>query len=179
MTGVVVSVQVSATHTFSKPPREAITLLEGLGVEGDAHCGATVKHRSRVRADPSQPNLRQVHLMHAELFDDLAAAGYEVRPGQLGENVTTRDIELLELPVGARLHIGAAVIAVTGLRNPCTQINDFQAGLLKQVVHTGPDGEVVRLAGVMGTVARGGEIRTGDRIEVVLPPVPHFPLTRV
>jgi MOSC domain-containing protein YiiM len=172
-------VQVGPTHTFSKPPREVITLLEGLGVEGDAHCGATVKHRSRVRADPSQPNLRQVHLMHAELFDDLAAAGYEVTPGQLGENVTTRGISLLDLPVGARLHLGTAVVAVTGLRNPCAQINDFQAGLLKQVVHTDPDGNVVRLAGIMGTVARGGQIRPGDGIEVELPPEPHFPLTRV
>jgi MOSC domain-containing protein YiiM len=179
MAGVVISVHVSPTHTFSKRSVDAIKLIEGQGVEGDAHCGVTVQHRSRVAADPSQPNLRQVHLIHAELFDTLREAGHVVQPGDLGENITTRGIDLLGLPVGTRLAIGDAVIAVTGLRNPCQQINDFQAGLLEHVVYTDENGALVRLAGIMGTVARGGLIRPGDAIHVELPPPPHFPLTRV
>jgi MOSC domain-containing protein YiiM len=179
MTAQVVAVHVGPTHTFSKPSATSITVLEGLGVEGDAHSGVTVKHRSRVAADPSQPNLRQVHLIHAELLDELREGGYTVRPGELGENITTRGLELLALPVGARLVIGDAVIAVTGLRNPCQQINGFQPGLLKQVLRTDEHGDVVRLAGIMGTVARGGSVRPGDPIRVELPALPHFPLTRV
>jgi MOSC domain-containing protein YiiM len=179
MTGEVVSVHVSPAHTFSKQTVQAITLLEGLGVEGDTHCGATVQHRSRVAADPSQPNLRQVHLIHAELFDDLGGAGFHVGSGELGENITTRGIDLLGLPVGTRLTIGQVVITITGLRNPCQQINKFQPGLLKQVVRTDDDGQVARLAGVMGIVSRSGEVSAGDRVEVELPPKPHHPLTRV
>lgn len=175
----VVAVHSNASHTFSKPARESITLLEGLGVEGDAHCGATVQHRSRVAADPSQPNLRQVHLIHEELFDELRASGHGVLPGELGENITTRDVDLLALPVGARLHFGDAVVTITGLRNPCQQINDFQSGLLKQVIKTDDEGHVVRLAGVMGIVSRGGPVAAGDTVHVELPPTPHFPLTRV
>jgi MOSC domain-containing protein YiiM len=132
-----------------------------------------------VRVDASQPNVRQVHLMHAELFDELARAGHVVAPGQLGENITTRGVRLLELPVGTRLTIGDAVITITGLRNPCQQINDFQDGLLKRLVFTAESGSVVRLAGVMGIVSRSGTVRPGDAIEVELPAEPHFPLTRV
>jgi MOSC domain-containing protein YiiM len=175
----VVQVHLSATHTFTKARTQLITLLEGMGVEGDAHCGVTVKHRSRVRADPSQPNLRQVHLIPSELFDELRDAGFTVSAGDLGENITTRGIDLLGLPVGARLSIGEAVISITGLRNPCQQINDFRDGLLKQVVRTDLDGNVVRRAGVMGIVWRGGTVRAGDLIHVELPPPPHLPLTRV
>jgi MOSC domain-containing protein YiiM len=176
---VVVAVHASAEHTFGKERRTAITLHEGLGVAGDAHYGVTVKHRSRVAADPSQPNLRQVHLIHAELFERLAGAGFSVGPGELGENITTRGVDLLSLPVGARLGVGEAVITVTGLRNPCQQINGFQAGLLKEVVRTNELGAVERLAGVMGIVSRSGEVRPGDRIGMDLPPLPHFPLARV
>jgi MOSC domain-containing protein YiiM len=180
MSGIVHAVNLSPSHTFSKPGVDQITLLEGLGVEGDAHCGVTVQHRSRVAADPSQPNLRQVHLIHHELFAMAGAAGYLVRAGELGENITTEGIDLLGLPVGTRLRIADAVIAVTGLRNPCDQINGFQSGLLRQVLRTDPStGAVVRLAGIMGTVARGGVVHPGDAIEVDLPPAPHFPLTRV
>nr|WP_267238036.1 MOSC domain-containing protein [Microbacterium sp. VKM Ac-2870] len=175
----VVAVHSSATHSFSKSSRESITLLEGLGVDGDAHCGPTVQHRSRVAADPSQPNVRQVHLIHGELFDALRDAGHPVAPGDLGENITTRDVDLLSLPVGARLTVGDAVVTITGLRNPCQQINDFQPGLLKEVVTTDDDGHVIRLAGVMGIASRGGEVVAGDAISVDLPPLPHFPLTRV
>jgi MOSC domain-containing protein YiiM len=175
----VVDVHASPTHTFSKKGRDSITLLEGMGVEGDAHCGVTVKHRSRVRADPSQPNLRQVHLIHSELFDDLREAGYTVTSGGLGENITTRGIDLLGLPVGARLSMGGAVITVTGLRNPCQQINGFSDGLLRQLVRTDDDGSVIRLAGIMGIVSRGGDVTPGDLIGVDLPPPPHHPLTRV
>jgi len=166
-------------HGFSKETVESLRLLEGQGVEGDAHCGVTVQHRSRVAADPSQPNLRQVHLIHAELFDELRAAGFAVKPGDLGENLTTRGVDLLSLPVGTRLVMGAAVVTVTGLRNPCQQINGFQTGLLKQVLKVDREGRPVRLAGVMGIVSRGGEVSTGDTFEVRLPAGEHFPLTRV
>lgn len=179
MTGQVLAVHRSATHSFSKPTVEQIRLLEGLGVEGDAHCGVTVQHRSRVRFNPAQPNLRQVHLIHAELFDHLAGLGHEVSPGDLGENVTTRGLDLLGLPVGARLNIGEAVVTVTGLRNPCRQIDTFQPGLLKQVVRNLDDSTVERLTGVMGIVSRSGIVAAGDRVYVELPPGRHRSLTRV
>ncbi|WP_033252642.1 MOSC domain-containing protein [Kitasatospora phosalacinea] len=175
-----VAVSSNGAYSFTKPNRPGIRLLAGLGVEGDVHAGVTVKHRSRVRQDPAQPNLRQVHLMHAELFDELAAAGFAVEPGQLGENVTTRGVDLLALPVGTLLHLGAeAVVEVTGLRNPCAQIDAFQPGLLKQVVGRDEAGAVVRKAGIMGVVRSGGGIRPGDAVTVTLPPEPHRPLERV
>lgn len=179
MSGEVVGVHVSGRHEFSKQAADSITLLEGLGVEGDAHCGVTVQHRSRVRFNPAQPNLRQVHLIHGELFDHLADRGFAVRPGDLGENVTTRGLDLLGLPVGARLTIGDAVVMVTGLRNPCVQIDRFAPGLLKEVVHHDADGRVVRLSGIMAVVARGGVVRPGDGITVDLPPGRHYRLDKV
>jgi MOSC domain-containing protein YiiM len=154
-----------------------IRLLEGLGVEGDAHCGATVKHRSRVARDPTQPNLRQVHLVHAELFDELRAKGFAVTPGDIGENVTTRGIELLALPAGAQLRLGIeAVVEVTGLRNPCAQLDGFAPGLMAATLDRDAEGRLVRKAGIMGVVLAGGVVRPGDRIDVALPPLPHRPL---
>jgi MOSC domain-containing protein YiiM len=172
----VIAVARSPKHTMSKPTRPSIRLLAGLGVEGDAHLGATVKHRSRVRRDPSQPNLRQVHLLHAELLDELRAAGFVLEPGQIGENVTTRGVDLLALPTGARLQLGEALVEVTGLRNPCVQLNGIQPGLMAATLDRDPDGNLVRKAGVMATVLTGGEIRPGDPISVTLPPEPHRPL---
>jgi hypothetical protein len=277
-------------------------LIAGLGVAGDVHAGITVRHRSRVAADPDQPNLRQVHLIRSELHDELSEAGYEVPPGGLGENVTTSGIDLLALPVGTILRFGpapaaalaaaagsvlahaagsvlahaagsafaedagfvagpadgaAAVVAaaaratldrsaanavaalaarlasersagssaegvagsstelgaptatgqsrpaadwtspgqpsdhveqtrdsrpaivVTGLRNPCQQINHYRPGLLKRVLIREDDGSVSRRAGVMAVVLRGGPIRPGAEIHVELPGVPHLPLDRV
>jgi len=180
MTAVVTAVGLSPVHGFSKPLADAIRLLAGLGVEGDAHMGETVKHRSRVKVDPTQPNLRQVHLIQGELHDELAAAGFAVRPGDLGENVTTRGIDLLGLPTGARLRLGAeAVVEITGLRNPCGQIDGFRPGLLKLVVGRDEAGNLVRKAGVMGIVLAGGPVRPGDPITIELPPEPHRPLERV
>ena len=177
--GTVVAVAASPAHGFSKRPAGAVRLVAGLGVEGDAHAGTTVQHLSRVRVDPTQPNLRQVHLIHAELLDELAGEGFDLAPGALGENVTTRGLDLLGLPTGARLSIGAeALIEVTGLRNPCRQIEDFRPGLLDRVLLRTPGG-LVRRAGIMAVVRRGGEIRPGDAIGVVLPPRPHRPLDRV
>ena len=167
----------SATHTMSKASRARIRLLEGLGVEGDAHLGATVKHRSRVARDPSQPNLRQVHLIHAELLDELDEAGFAVTAGMMGENVTTRGVDLLALPAGARLHLGAdAVVEVTGLRNPCAQLDGLSPGLMAATLDRDERGDLVRKAGVMGVVVAGGEVRPGDPIRVELPPEPHRPL---
>jgi MOSC domain-containing protein YiiM len=178
--GVVTAVSRSDEYTFTKPVRESITLLAGLGVEGDVHQGVTVKHRSRVAQDPTQPNLRQVHLMHAELFDELRDKGFAVEPGQIGENVTTRGIDLLGLPTGTLLHLGPeAVVEVTGLRNPCVQIDNFSTGLLKEVLSKGPDGELIRRAGIMSIVLVGGEVRPGDEIRVELPAEPHKPLEKV
>lgn len=176
----VVAVARDGAHRFSKGPQPLIRLLAGLGVEGDAHAGETVRHRSRVRADPTQPNLRQVHLMHAELFDEVAQEGFIVRPGDLGENVTTRGLDLLSLPRGARLHLGAgAVVEITGLRNPCSQIDAFQPGLLRAVLVPDGSGGVIRKAGIMGVVLAGGEVRPGDPISVDLPAGPHEALERV
>lgn len=168
--GLVVAVSCSATHSFSKPVCAEIALRAGLGVVGDAHHGATVKHRSRVRRDPSQPNLRQVHLIHAELLEELAPRGFAIAPGAIGENISTRGIDLLGLPRGARLHIGAtAIVEITGLRNPCRQLDDYQAGLMKAVLDRTPDGKLVRKAGVMSIVLADGIVRAGDAIAVVLP----------
>jgi MOSC domain-containing protein YiiM len=164
----------------SKPNVDAIRLLTGLGVEGDAHMGATVKHRSRVARDPNQPNLRQVHLLHSELHDELRGAGFLVSPGQMGENITTRGLELLALPTGSRLHVGrAAVIEVTGLRNPCTQLDGIQAGLMAATLGRDEHGELVRRAGVMGLVVAGGEVRPGDTITIEWPSAPHRALQPV
>jgi MOSC domain-containing protein YiiM len=180
MEGTVEAVSLSAAHTFGKANRDAIRLLAGLGVEGDAHLGVTVKHRSRVARDPTQPNLRQVHLIHAELHDELGAAGFVVKPGEMGENVTTRGIDLLALPAGARLHLGdEAVVEVTGLRNPCVQLDRFQPGLMAAVLDRDEHGALVRKAGVMGIVVAGGDVRQGDRVRVELPPGPHRPLEPV
>ncbi|MGW3743248.1 MOSC domain-containing protein [Streptomyces sp. NPDC005146] len=180
MSGTVTVVSSNGTYAFTKPNRDSVTLLAGLGVEGDVHAGVTVKHRSRVAQDPTQPNLRQVHLIHEELFEELREAGYEVAPGDLGENVTTRGIDLLGLPVGTLLHLGdEAVVEVTGLRNPCLQIDNFQDGLLKQVVGRDAAGNIVRKAGIMGIVTSGGTVRPGDPVKVKLPAEPYRPLDRV
>lgn len=179
MTATVDSVHLGRSHDFSKETVAAIELIEGIGVRGDSHAGVTVQHLSRVAADPRQPNLRQVHLLHRELFDVLADAGFTVAAGNLGENITTTGIDLLGLPVGSHLTIGTADIIITGLRNPCQQINNFSPGLLNQLIVKTESGEVTRLAGVMGVVARGGAVRPGDPIAVDLPPEPHFGLTRV
>lgn len=178
--GVVTAVSRNEEYTFTKQNRESITLLAGLGVEDDVHQGVTVKHRSRVAKDPTAPNLRQVHLIHSELLDELREKGHDVAPGSIGENVTTRGIDLLGLPAGTRLHLGAeAVVEVTGLRNPCVQIDLFSKGMLKEVVHKGEDGELVRLAGIMSIVLVGGVVRPGDEIRVELPAEPHRALAPV
>ena len=176
----VVAVAASSEHGFSKQTRPLVHLVEGLGVEGDAHLGRTVQHLSRVRRAPHEPNLRQVHLIQAELFEEVHPAGHRVLPGQLGENVTTTGLDLLALPVGTVLLLGdTAEVQLTGLRNPCRQIDAFQPGLLQQVLGRSADGAVVRRAGVMGVVRRGGEVRPGDPVTVVLPEGPHRPLDRV
>jgi MOSC domain-containing protein YiiM len=165
---------------MSKPNQASIRLLAGLGVEGDAHLGQTVKHRSRVARDPSQPNLRQVHLIHAELHDELRAAGLTVAAGQMGENVTTRGVDLLGLPTGTRLHLGAtAVVEVTGLRNPCAQLDGIQPGLMAATLDRDAHGNLIRKAGVMAVVVAEGMVRSGDPIRVNLPPEPHQSLEPV
>ncbi len=176
----IVAVSRSSTHSFSKATCASIRLLAGLGVEGDAHQGVTVKHRSRVARDPTRPNLRQVHLIHRELFDELRAAGFDLSPGVMGENVTTAGIDLLALPAGTRLRLGgSAVIEVTGLRNPCAQLNGLQAGLMAATLGRDAEGNLMRKAGVMAVVLTAGEVRPGDTIAVEPPPEPHRPLAPV
>jgi len=173
LTGHVLSVSLSASHSFSKPVAASIRLLAGLGVEGDAHCGALVKHRYRVKQNPTQPNLCQVHLLQSELYDELRLKGFEIAPGQMGENITTTGIDLLGLPTGARLLVGeTSVVEVTGLRNPCVQMNHFRPGLMAAVIERKAAGKVVKKAGIMGIVLAGGEVRAGDAIRVELPELP-------
>ena len=180
MSGVVIAVSRSTAHTFTKVNQDSIQLLTGLGVQGDSHMGKTVQHRSRVAVNPNQPNLRQIHLIHAELHDELQAAGFTVSAGQMGENITTRGVKLLNLPTGTQLHIGnKAVVELTGLRNPCAQLNQFQAGLMEAVLDRDKNGKLIRKAGVMGIVNVGGDVKPGDLIQVVLPPEPHQTLERV
>ena len=176
----VVGVHSSRSHDFSKQSRDEIVLVEGHGVRGDAHFGATVKHRSRVAKHPTEPNLRQVHLLHQELLDELREQGFDVAPGQLGENVTTLGVDLLGLAVGTRLLLGAeAIVEVTGLRNPCSQIDRFKRGLMAAVLDRAPDGSLVRKSGVMGVVVRGGVVRPGDRIALEHVPAEHVALQPV
>jgi MOSC domain-containing protein YiiM len=179
--GVVTAVSVSPGHTMRKPNADAIRLLQGLGVEGDAHLGTTVKHRSHVRRDPTKPNLRQVHLIHSELHAELAAEGFTgLLPGQMGENVTTAGVDLLGLPVGTKLHLGdEAVVEITGLRNPCAQLDGIQPGLMKATLDRDADGELVMKSGIMGIVLTGGAVRPGDPIGVELPPAPHVRMQKV
>lgn len=180
MDGIVTAVSRSAEHKLVKPNDDRIHLVAGLGVEGDAHAGVTVKHRSRVARDPNQPNLRQVHLIHAELHDELRAATFDVAPGQMGENITTRGIDLLGLPTGTRLRLGdAAVIEVQGLRNPCAQLDSIQPGLMAATLGRDSDGNLIRKAGIMATVVTGGDIHPTDPIRTELPPEPHKPLEPV
>ncbi len=169
-TAVIVAVSQSATHSMSKSAALSIRLLAGRGVEGDAHAGITVKHRSRVARDPTQPNLRQVHLIHAELHDELRGRGFDLAPGEMGENITTRGLDLLALPTGTRLHLGAtAVVEITGLRNPCNQLNGLRPGLMNAVLDHDAEGNLIRKAGVMGIVLASGDVRPGDAIQMMAP----------
>ncbi|MFE7753236.1 MOSC domain-containing protein [Streptomyces sp. NPDC057428] len=181
MMGRVTAVSSKGTYSFSKPNREAITLLPGLGVQGDVHAGTTIRHQFRMTYEPDLPNLRQVHLMHEELFDELALKGFAIAAGQLGENITTRGVDLLGLPEGALLHLGTdAVVEVTGLRNPCAKINEFRPGLLGEVFAMDPaSGDFTFKSGIMAVVRRGGPVCPDDSVRIELPPAPHRPLERV
>jgi len=180
MLAMVVAVHSKTGHAFSKDAQSSIVLAEGHSVVGDAHFGVTVKHRSRVAKDPTQPNLRQVHLLQAELLQELAAAGLQVLPGQMGENVTTMGLSLLDLSSGTRVRLGeTAVIEITGLRNPCSQIESFKPGLLAAVLGKSPNGALIRKAGVMGIVVTDGAVHPGDEMVVVLKPSEFTPLRPV
>lgn len=180
MNGHVTAVSLSPIHSFSKLNGREIRLIAGLGVDGDAHAGTTVQHRSRVAGDPSQPNLRQVHLIHRELHDELRQAGFNVAAGVMGENITTSGVDLLGLATGTLLRIGdQAVVEITGLRNPCAQLNTLQAGLMRAVLDRDESGNLVRKAGVMGVVLASGTVRPGDPITVEAPIGPHQPLQPV
>lgn len=176
----VIAVHTKATHAFSKQQASAVELLAGHGVVGDAHCGVTVKHRSRVARDPMQPNLRQVHLLHQELLEELATRGFDVAPGQMGENITTAGLPLLALAEGTIIRLGRdATICITGLRNPCAQIENFKPGLLAAVLDRAPDGTLIRKAGVMAIVLHSGTVEAGDSITVLKNPQPYIPLRPV
>ena len=175
----VIAVAASPTHSFSKILQPAITLVAGLGVKGDAHYGKTVQHLYDMRKDPHQPNTKQVHLIHAELFDEVAAKGFTVTPGDLGENITTRGLDILSLPEDAQLHIGECIITLTGLRGPCKKINRFGDKLLDEMIVAREDGPPILKCGVMGVIQQGGMIKPSDEIRVVLPELPHINLKRI
>lgn len=178
--GIVKAVSKSSSHSFSKKNFEKIVLIEGKGVEGDAHSGEKVKHRSRVAQNPDQPNLRQVHLIHSELFEELKEKGFQLKPGEIGENITTQGIDLLALPKDTILNIGASVqIQITGLRNPCSQLDNLKNGLMKAVLDKDENGNLIRKSGIMGIVLEGGEVKIGSQISVKLPPPPFIKLERV
>jgi len=178
--GIVIALSKSETHTFQKVNQKSINLIKGLGIEGDAHMGKTVKHRSRVAKDPSQPNLRQVPLIHSELHDELEGLGFEIKAGEMGENITTKGIDLLALPKDTILNIGKnARVQITGLRNPCNQLNLFKKGLMNAVLDKDENGDLIRKAGIMGIVLEGGIIEVGDTIKIVLPDKPHIKLDMV
>ena len=180
MNPIVIAVASSENHDFSKLTRPSIRLLAGLGVEGDAHSGVTVQHRSHARRDPARPNLRQVHLVQSELFEELAGRGFAIEPGGMGENISTRGLDLLSLPRGAELSIGVeAVVRLTGLRSPCSQLDAYRPGLMSAVLERDPQGRLIRRAGVMGVVVSGGRVSLGDAIRVTLPARPHQPLEPV
>ena len=177
--GKVVAVSSSSKHLFSKENKQSINLIEGFGAEGDAHFGSTVKHRSRVAQNPDQPNLRQVHLIHSELFDELKDA-FTVEPGQMGENITTFGINLLDLPTDTLMYIGTtAIIKITGLRNPCAQIDHFKFSFLEAVLDKDAEGNLIRKAGIMGIVLQSGEVKPSDSIRITFPPKPYKKLERV
>lgn len=180
MQGSVVAVSRSERHGVFKQNAPRIALVAGSGVEGDAHFGSTVKHRSRVARDPTQPNLRQVHLIHSELHDELATAGFRIAPGDMGENITTRGVDLLALSVGTKLHLGAdAIVEVTGLRNPCPQLDEIAPGLMEATIGRRPDGTLIRRAGIMGVVLGAGTVAPGDSIRVEPPAGEHVSLAPV
>lgn len=175
----VVAVHRAPDHEFSKETTDSIELVAGLGVVGDAHMGAQVKHRSRVKMDPTQPNLRQVHLIASELLAEANDAGFDVAPGDLGENITTSGLDLINLPVGTTLRIGDVLLALTGLRNPCVQIDAFADGLQGQMLGRDENGKLVRKTGVMSVVLRGGTMSTGDEIQVGVPPGDPIPMEKI
>lgn len=178
--GKVIAVSKSAAHSFSKKNTASITLIKGMGVEGDAHAGKTVQHLSRIAKDPDQPNLRQVHLIHSELFEELQQKGFIINPGEMGENITTSGLNILELPKGTVLVFGdQAAIEITGLRNPCAQLDGIQKGLMKAVLDKDEEGNLIRKAGIMAVVIQGGTINTGDKITVLLPEQPYIKLDKV
>jgi MOSC domain-containing protein YiiM len=180
MAALVTAVSRSVGHTFSKPNVLMIRLIAGRGIEGDAHYGVKVQHLFHARRNPDAPNLRQVHLVHEELFDELGAGEFEVRPGDIGENVTTRGLDLLALPIGTLLQLGnEAVIRITGLRNPCRQIDAFAKGLTAAVLGRDAHGQLIRKAGIMAIVVNSGDVAAGDAIAVELPAGVHRPLLPV
>ena len=178
--GLVTAVSKSDTHTMSKKNVKTIHLIEGLGVNGDAHMGKNVKHRSRVSKNPNQPNLRQIHLIHSELLSELLIKGFNIIPGEMGENITTVNIDLLSLPKDTILNIGKdSQIKITGLRNPCHQLNGIKDGLMKAVLGQDNYGNLIRKAGVMGIVLKSGKVSTGDEIRIEYPKKPFTNLERV
>lgn len=180
MTAAIVAVSSHAKHEFSKPTKDAIELREGFGIVGDAHAGITVQHLSRIAVNPNAPNLRQVHLIHAELLDELRGRGFDVGPGALGENIVTRGVDLLGLCTGTVLHLGAdAAIQVTGLRNPCAQLDKLQRGLLAAVLDRDANGALVRKSGIMAIVLKSGQVKPGDAIRIEAPPGPFVALAPV
>ena len=176
----VIAVSLSPTHAFSKQPQPNIQLLAGLGIQGDAHCGPTVRHRYLRRRNPAAPNLTQVHLLASEFLDTLRPLGFDLHPGDLGENILTSGLDLLSLPIATLLHLGpTAIVEVIGLRTPCVQMNRFRPGLMAASFHPDANGYPSPRAGIMATVRDPGAVEPGSIIYVELPAQPHRPLRPV
>jgi MOSC domain-containing protein YiiM len=172
----VVAVHRKEEYGVFKEIQESVHLVKGFGVQGDAHMGTLVQHRYNKKQNPNQPNLRQVHLIQAELFDDLKELGLIVKPGEMGENITTRNIDIINLPLDTKLHLGdSAILQLTGLREPCGQLNTVQKGLKNAVLDESGKSRV----GVMSVVLRGGAVKADDLIRVELPSEPHQDLQPV
>jgi len=177
--GRVVGLARDGRNGFSKSAMDTICLIQGQGVEGDAHSGPFVRHRYLARRQPRLPNLRQVHLIPSELFEALRNAGYDLHPGDLGDNIATAGLDLETLPMGALLDLGSeACIELTGLRTPCVLIDRFRTGLKRQMVCSEPVAPRFR-CGVMSIVRTGGRLAVGDPIRVRLPPKPWTDLPAV
>lgn len=170
--GIVLAVSADRGHRFRKMPQRDILLVEGHGVEGDAHAGPFVRHRYLARRQPRLPNLRQVHLIPSALFGTLRRCGYEIGAGGLGENVTTAGLNLEEMPLGTRILLGqTASVELIGLRTPCVLIDRFRSGLKQHLLAFAKTGPAFR-CGVMGVVRTGGRVAAGDVARVVLPSPP-------
>ncbi|SRR6266446_5986019 len=168
MSGRVIAVCCNPEPDLPKPVVDAVHLIENWGVEGDYHAGSLVRHRYLAKKDPTRPNMRQVLLMDAAVFAELAQNDIHIGPGMMGENITIEGMAMMQLAVGTRLAIGSAIVEVTERRSPCYQLNGIDPRLLKAVARK-QDGQAIFKAGIMAQILQGGWVRAGDLVKVLSP----------